>query len=552
MARRHLAVVLLAFVTALSTASMSSAAPRTGPPSIDNAVQVTGDPGASRAHTAPVLAVDPRDSKVIALAEADVYSSQCSVHISTNGGLSWSPAARPTLPAEYPNCSFVYFGPVVDITFASDGTLFYALSGYNPVTKKGRVYLARSSDLGSTWDTAALPWIAPNADKGELGIDAGPSVAVDPNDPKRVAVGWGSNWASYTLTPEVMGGKLYYWDVIERVYASVSADGGRTFGDAVNLGDGLRISPAAEGVKPPPQVMFGNDGQVYGVFGEYSRAGTRDDRTGQAPPAKVYFATSTDGGKTYEKKAIFTGPQPTATSDWTWVPRGVVDRKTGNIVVAWENMSAADDAVEISAIRSADGGKTWSTPVKASDDTPKRKWNYPEAYPSIAMAPDGRVDLVWYDGRNDPTFVDGARSYKFQDVYYSYSTDGGATWAPNLRVNDRAIDRRFGPSTQGGIRGPAGLASLDSGAYLAWDDSRNGTPENASQDIYFTRARIAPVTEFFGASSGGGTSSLAWAFLGAAIALAVGGLALVAVVGTNRRRQAAAAPAKPQVGAGVG
>ena len=552
--RRRLGVVLFALVVALPAATASSAEKPTGPPSIDNSVQVTQDAGASRAHTAPVLAVDPRNPNVLAMAEAEVYASQCGVHISTNGGLSWAPATRPTVPGDYPNCSFVYFGPVVDVTFASDGTLYYAFSGYNPITKKGRVFLARSSDLGASWDTTALPWIAANADKGELGIDAGPSVAVDPNDPKRVAVGWGSNWASYTLTPEVMGGKLYYWDVIERVYASVSTDGGRTFGEAVNVGDGMRLSQAAEGVKPPPQVLFGNKGEVYSVYGEYARAGTRDDRTGQAPPAKVYFATSTDGGKTYEKKAIFTGPQPTATSDWTWVPRGVVDRNTGNIVVAWENMSAADDPVQISAIRSADGGKTWSEPVKANDDTPKRKWNYPEAYPSISVAPNGRIDLVWYDGRNDPTFVDGARAYNFQDVYYTYSHDGGKTWAANMKVNDRLINRQFGPSKQGGIRGPAGLASLDTGAFLAWDDSRNGTVENATQDIYFTRARTAPVAEFFGGgSSGGGTSAVAWGFFGAAVALAVGGLALVAVGGINRRRQAAtAAPAKPQVGAGIG
>ena len=231
------------------------------------------------------------------------------------------------------------------------------------------------------------------------------------------------------------------------------------------------------------------------------------------------------------------------------MPKGAIDPHTGTFYVVWEDMTTADEPVQISTIRSTDGGRTWSEPVKANDVTPKRKWNYPEACPEISVAPNGRVDLAWYDGRNDPTFVEGARSNKFQDVYYTYSTDGGLSWAPNLKVNDRIIDRSFGPSSQGGIRGPVGLASLDEVAYLAWDDSRNGRPDNASQDIYFTRARTEAGTELFEASSG--TSGLTWALLGAAVALAVGGIVLSAGLAATRRRPSSEAPTTP-VGAGVG
>ncbi len=541
-------LLVLAVVAAGAPAAAGTADDPAGPTQIDAAVQVTNDTSPSRAHTAPVVAVDPRDDKVLAIAEADAYSSRCGIHVSTNAGLSWTKAAEPAVPADYPNCSYVYFGPVVDLTFGPDGTLYYAFSGHNPITKRSRVFLARSDDLGSTWETTPLPWIAPDLERGETGNDAGPSIAVDPNDPQRVSVGWGSNWATYTFTPEVLGGKLYYWDVIERVYVATSTDGGRSFGDPVDVGEGLRISPEAEGVKPPPQVLAGNHGEIYALFGEYSRAGNRDVREGKAPPAKIYLSTSRDGGRTYEKQAIFTGPQPTANADWTWVPRGGVDRSTGDMVVAWEDLSSAEDPVQISTIRSTDAGRTWSAPVRANDVVPQRRWNYPEYYPALSVAPDGRIDLAWYDGRNDPTYVDGARRNNYQDVYYTYSTDGGRTWAPNQRVNDRPIDRRFGPSSQGGIRGPVGLASLESTAYLAWDDSRNGTPENASQDIYFTRARTDAAL-FTAASSG--TSGLAWALLGAAVGVAVGGVALVVGLGLARRRKAPDVQ-RPSVPAGVG
>ena len=54
-----------------------------------------------------------------------------------------------------------------------------------------------------------------------------------------------------------------------------------------------------------------------------------------------------------------------------------------------------------------------------------------------------------------------ARQRDTWHAFVARSTDGGLSWAPNIKLNDRAIDRRFGPSTQGGIRGPLGLASLD-------------------------------------------------------------------------------------------
>ncbi len=471
-------------------------------------------------------------------------------HVSTNAGLSWAPAAQPAIPAEWPNCAFIPFGPVVDVAFGPDGTLYYALSGFNPTTKQSRIFLARSEDLGSTWDTTILPWIAPNLEKGEAGVDGVPSIAVDPKNPRRVSVGWGSNWATYALNANVLQGKLYYWDVIERVYVATSNDGGATFADPVNVGDGLKLTPTIEGVKPPPQVVAGNNGEIYAIFGEYARGGSRDVREGNAPPAHIYFATSRDGGRTYDKATIFTGPTPTSTSDWTWVPRMGIDRKNGNLYAVWENMSSAGDPVQISLIRSTDGGRTWSEPAKLNDAEWPRKWNYPELYPSLSVAPNGRVDVAWYDWRNDAGMTADGKKNIFQDVYYTSSTDGGLTWAPNLKMNDRAIDRHIGVSQQGGIRGPVGIGSRDAAAYVAWDDTRNGTEVTHSQDIYFTRARVADPAELF-TTPDDGTSPVAWAAGGVAAGLALAGVALLAGNRLVRRRpEPEAVPGR--VGAGAG
>jgi hypothetical protein len=161
------------------------------------------------------------------------------------------------------------------------------------------------------------------------------------------------------------------------------------------------------------------------------------------------------------------------------------------------------------------------------------------------VAPDGRIDVAWYDWRDDVTYTDGDKENGLQNVYFTSSADGGRSWTRNLRITDRSIDRRFGPRQVGFITGPVGLASTDDTAYLAWDDTRNGNPTTASQDIYFTRARFAAPDRALG-SGGSRTSPALWALLGGAGALVVGGLAMGAVSTAWRRpggqRRAAGAP----------
>lgn len=470
---------------------------------VDGAVQVTGSPIAPRGHTAPSIAVDPTNPRIVAIAEGDVYSGACSVHVSMDGGLSWDPIPLPEEASEAPRCAFQNFGPIVDVAFDSEGALYYAFNTHDPVEERSRVYLARSTNFGNTWDTAPVPAIERDVDSGEIGLDASPSVAIDPNDPARVHVGWGSNAGGWTLSEGVTQGQEYYWDILQRVHVASSADGGQTFRDAVDVGEGLQLTPDVVGVKPPPQVLVGNAGEVYAFFGEYSRAGTRDDREGEAPPASIYMATSTDGGATYTNKAIYTQDTPTESSAWTWVPKAAIDRDNGNLYVVWEEMSHAGEPVTFAVISSTDGGETWSSPTQVNDVVPEREWNYPESFPNIAVAPNGRVDVVWYDWRDDPTFDPGDEEAEnaFHDVYYSYSTDSGQSWSPNERVTDRSIDRRIGPYEIGGIRGPLAVASLDSGAYIAWDDTRAATEETQNQDIYFSRVRFDEPAAFFAGPS---------------------------------------------------
>lgn len=507
------------------------------PVAVDGAVQVTPDPNSARGHMIPAVAVDPKNQQVLAIAEGDAIVGDCGVHVSVNGGLSWRPATRPVIPPRWSECTFQNIGTLADVAFASDGTLYYTFGGYDPTSFEGQVFLARSTDLGGTWKTAALPRVPKDLSKGELGIDGVPSLAIDPKDPLRVHVAWSSNWGSWTLREAAREGKEYYWDIVMRPHVATSTDGGDTFSAPVNLAEGLRVSPEVEGVKTPPDVFVGRNGEIHVVFGERTGAGPREQPQGDAPPAGVYIATSRDNGKTYEGRKIYAEPAPVnRRTAFLWPARGAIDNRTGTIHVVWEQLSNAGQQVAILAMRSVDGGRTWSEPERVNDVTPPRKFTYMEFFPDVSVAPNGRVDIAWYDARGDITVAadQTTGASQLHDVYYTYSLDQGRTWAANVRITDRTIDRRIGPTAVGDVQGKVGIASVNQGVFIAWDDTRNGNRDTHAQDIYFTRVRLDDPARFFSGDDDPIRPVVAGS-IGVALGLAAAGAALFAGLRWARR-----------------
>jgi hypothetical protein len=542
--RQWWAVVALAVGAVGAAAGPGSAAPL-AQPEVDAAVQVTGDTGAGRGHAIPTLAQHPDDPLTLVVAEGDAYSSRCMVHVSRNGGLTWAPASQPQTPPDWPGCGFAVTGVLADLAFAPDGTLYYAFSAFQPSTYQQRIYLARSSDLGLTWDLTALPRIGPNPERREFGADAMPSIVVDRDDPERVYVAWWSGNGTWNLPESISGATSSVWCrltdnwIPARPWVAVSTDGGRTFGDPVDM------APGIDRCTTEPYLAQAADGSLIAVFGQ----STRTTEAGQAPPSNLFFSISRDGGRTFTATSIHTQSGPadgraaTSTSDWLSAPSPGVDLGTGDIYVTWEELG--EGVPRILFRRSSDGGATWSDPVKVNDGDPLRDWDFSEQFPTMGVAPNGRIDIVWYDWRNDPVWKEGDTRNGFQDVYYASSTDGGRTWSENRRLNDRPIDRRFGTRRQGGIMGPLGLVSTDRAAFVAWDDTRAGNEATGAQDIYFTRVRYFPPAEVFGGQTGAGTSPWVAGLLGGAIALAVGGGMLVLGTAASRRtreRDGAAIP----------
>ncbi|MDQ4068892.1 MAG: glycoside hydrolase [Actinomycetota bacterium] len=476
-----------------------------------------------RAHATPVVAVSPDDPAVLAIAEGEARSGRCSLHVSTNAGLSWHEATSPQ-PPEWPICVRNTQGPIADLAFDSSGTIYYAFVGWKPDDWHSRIFLARSADAGRSWETTELPGLAPPYGPADSGSNALPSVVLDPTRPRRVYVTWSRNYGLWNLEPLLPDGKKQA-DYPRRPVLAVSDDGGRTFSHPVDIGGDVKASLTV------PQMVVGKDGELFAFFGEF-----------QGPPdakdARLYLATSRDGGRTWAQKAIHTMAKG-AMFAFLLTPVPGVNRGTGELFVVWEDTGRRPPAVLF--MRSSDRGTTWSEPVKLNDVDPQRNWDFKEFNPSIDVAPNGRIDAVWTDWRDDITFVpEPNRRNALQHVYYTYSTDGGRTWAPNVRVTDRAIDRRLSIWSTG-VNGPVGLASRDGVAYAAWDDSRNSTVESQTQDVYFTRVRLSPEGILSVSSGPTAADKLTWALLGVSIALIAGGGAMVAVwrFAPRRRTQAA-------------
>ena len=181
---------------------------------------------------------------------------------------------------------------------------------------------------------------------------------------------------------------------------------------------------------------------------------------------------------------------------------------------------------------SADGGKTWSEPVTVNDDAATKMVQHYDPNPSVA--PNGRLDIAWYDFRHSPTPEgegSGGNAGGFNDVYYASSLDGGRTVTQNIRITDRIIDRNIGVwSNNTHIHGNVGIASSDDTVYFAWQDSRNGNAVNNAEDIYFASLKLEGTVP-----ADDDSDAPAWILAGAGVAVGMGLAMVLAFLATRRR-----------------
>ncbi len=186
--------------------------------------------------------------------------------------------------------------------------------------------------------------------------------------------------------------------------------------------------------------------------------------------------------------------------------------------------------------RSTDGAKTWSDTQTLNDDDPAQLFS--QHQPGISVAPNGRVDIAWWDQR------DGNGRY-VTDVYATQSTDFGTTWSKNERITDVSINRLIGmwtPGTGGDVRQPPGVGASNALTYYVWDDTRNGNKQTETQDLYAATAQFETLKP-------GGLPKGAGYALAAVTGIAVVGLLLFgASLATRNRGQSPPPPSVAKSG----
>jgi hypothetical protein len=587
MSRRNVALAIAAAMGSLLAVPSGAGAPGASSEGgfvVEAPRQVGNDGSPVRLYVQPQVAAHPDDPSVLALAAGEARNGGCTLNVSRDGGLSWAIPAPTLMPEELPFCVQRNYGPVLDMAFASDGTLYVGMSGSSyatdPPHPNGPVtaLIARTDDLGETHETfvvaepepltftppeapldapaavspptstvqpgqatttvpetpaSTVPEDAPQpAPAEQSGFEQHRlnSVAVDPNNPDKVYRGWRESIGGLIGVP--------FGVAPVRSMIAVSDDGGETWREPIDVAETFQGEEEIFGSDVPVMVVD-PDGTAYGLAKERPRRAADGEPT---PVSRLLMFKSTDGGQTWTTSVFSPGAEDLDNPD------AAVDPNNGNLYAIYSSRGedTEDDEPaspsEIYFLASTDGGATWSEPVNVTDDDPTRGAD--QHHPGISVAPNGRIDLAWHDFRNDPFFVPGeignmgtAVDQRYWDAYYASSTDAGATWSANTRVTNPSIDGKLGVTfNNNDVRGPMGVAAADNAAYVTWADSRaTGADATDAEDVYFSRIRYTSAAEL--ATDAGEPSRVLWALLGAGAALALGGLALAVATRLTGRAQ---------------
>ncbi len=399
-----------------------------------NGQNITGD-----AANEPSITVDPTNGSKMTIGWRQFNSvasnfRQAGWAYTTNAGASW------TFPGVLENNVF-RSDPVLD---ADDTGKFFYLSLLETFFDS----MWRSLDGGMTWTNIAP---AKGGDKQWFTID------------NTGSLGHGFQYQSWSSSGNNFGGKQFTRSTDggftwlnpvtlpnQPAWGTLDVDTtGLLYVGGVNLGTGQiwcdRSSNARDGTVTPTfdkstQVDLGGDigfGEPINPDGLSGQVFLAVDRSGTATNNNVYMLASV-------------------------IPHG------------------ASNGTDVMFTRSTDAGLTFSSPQRVNDDAINHnKWHW---FGTLAVAPNGRIDSVWLDSRNAANNTDS-------QLFYSYSTDGGTTWAPNVAVSN-SFNPFLGYPNQSKLGDYLTIVSDNTGGNVAYAATFNG-----EEDVYYVR--VAPAASAF-------------------------------------------------------
>ncbi len=306
-----------------------------------------------------------------------------------------------------------------------------------------------STDGGLTWSETPLPF---SACANGLGYER----ASDP------WVSIGPDGTAYTVSISFNASNNN-----NAVAAAVSRDGGKTWTNlSVIIADNapnLQFFNDKESVTADPT----KDGVAYVVWDRLELPNGNPDANlhTQAFRGPAFFAKTTDGGLTWSSpKVIVNTPsrQQTIGNQIVVAPNGTL-YDFFNLIISPNNRHLGFNS-NVAFVKSTDGGNTWTKPqiisklgtVFVSDPNTGQAIRTGDIIPESAIDPaTGQLYVVWQDAR----FTKG----QFDEVAFSTSTDGGATWSSPIQVNTNTPANRpgFTPSIHVNSDGTVGVTYYD-------------------------------------------------------------------------------------------
>ena len=267
---------------------------------------------------------------------------------------------------------------------------------------------SRLEERGATIDKAD------NFEKS-VSVDGGATYAAS------VLLDSGSVDKPYLVTDPVSNAVYVTWvDFLgggDVVYFARSTDGGASFTPRIRVSD-----PGSGGTGPVPVVS--PDGTVGLLW---------SDRA-----SRILFDRSTDAGDTWGADVVVDGSvvvPPTPLEGGfrnPLLPCLAVDRTggtyDGRLYAVWADARSGDPDVLVS--HSTNGGSTWSAPVRANDDPAGNGAD--QFFPWAAVDGNGALHVTFLDRRDDSAGL-------LIGTFLATSTDGGASFGPNVRVSDGAF-----------------------------------------------------------------------------------------------------------------
>jgi hypothetical protein len=287
--------------------------------------------------------------------------------------------------------------------------------------------VSRCAPGGLNYERASDPWVS----IGPEGVVYGSALSFDANGPRNAVVAttsydggrtwrnttelikdtsieFGNDKNSVTADPVRPGTAYQVWDRF-----TVTPDGTRFVNSPALLSTtrdfGRTWSAPQVIVHPAPfQLTIGNlivaDPRSGTLYNFYTSVQFTDANANRAVFVRFEVVASKDAGRTWSQPTVVATDTSVLDVDPNTgallrtgggLPSPAVDPRTGELYVTYEGTDFTDGTYnQIQLVRSADGGRTWSMPVRVSRDTGK-----PAFTPSIAVTGDGDVGVTYYDLR---------------------------------------------------------------------------------------------------------------------------------------------------------